>query len=98
MVKCEVTRDFKLEKFDELKNIQRATSKNVYGELYKDDIFECDEKMADYLSGNNENRYVVIKVIEVKPETKKVEEVVEEPKTTYTEVIKNSKKKKSSKK
>ena len=69
MIKCEVIKEFTLEKFNELKNIQRRRI-NTYGKLYEGDIFECTKEMADYLMGNNKDKQVVVKVIEVEPEIK----------------------------
>ena len=72
MIKCEVIEKFSLEAFDKIKNIKRANeNRNEKGKLYVGDTFECDEKMCDYLTGNNPINKVVVKVIEVKP--KKVE-------------------------
>ena len=67
MIKCEVIKEFTLEKFDELKNIQRRRI-DTKGKLYIGDTFECDKEMADYLMGDNKNKQVVVKVIEVEPE------------------------------
>ena len=72
MIKVEVTEDFTLEKFNELKNIIRKT-KEQEGKLFIGDIFECDEKMADYLTGNNPINRAVVKVIEVIPEKENTE-------------------------
>lgn len=69
MIKCEVIKEFTLERFDELKNIKRK-SIGTNGKLYVGDIFECDKEMADYLMGNNNNSVVVVKVIEIEPEIK----------------------------
>lgn len=69
MIKCRVIEQFSLKKFDKLKNIKRKSIKK-YGELYVGDSFECDEQMAWYLNGKNEKNKVVVKIIEVKPETK----------------------------
>ncbi len=66
MIKCEVIREFTLEEFDKLKNIQRKKA-DTKGKLYVGDTFQCEEKMADYLTGNNKNGDVVIKIIEIKP-------------------------------
>jgi len=87
MVKCKVIRKFTLKDFDKLKNVVRGGIKKNHGELYINDTFECDEKMAEYLTGNNKNKDVVVKIIEVIPEIKK-EVKIEKPK----------KKKKNSKK
>ena len=72
MIKVEVTEDFTLEKFNELKNIIRKT-KGQEGKLFIGDTFECDEKMADYLTGNNPINRAVVKVIEVIPEKENTE-------------------------
>lgn len=74
MIKVEVTEGFSLEKFDELKNIVRKSSKqNEYGKLYRGDVFECSSEMATYLTGQNKLRKSVVQILEVIPE--------EEPKT-----------------
>lgn len=91
MVKCEVIEKFNLKDFAKLKNIKRV-AKNVEGKLFVGDTFECDEAMADYLTGNNVLKKVVVKVIEVaKKETTKEAKIIEE-------VIKEEKPKKSNKK
>ena len=72
MIKVEALEDFTLKRFEELKNIQRK-SKEQKGKLFAGDIFECDEKMADYLTGNNPINRAVVKVIEVIPEKENTE-------------------------
>ena len=66
MIKCEVIENFTLKDFKKLKNIIRK-GKNLDGHLYKEDTFECDEDMAKYLTGENADKKVVVKIIEVKP-------------------------------
>lgn len=94
MIKVKVIEDFTLKDFNKLKNIVR-TNKKVEGSLFKDDIFECDEEMAKYLTGGNALNKVVVEVIEVEPvkqeiKEEAIEEIVEEPK-----VEKKPKKKKN---
>lgn len=72
MIKVEVIEEFTLGKFNELKNITRK-QKEQEGKLFIGDIFECDEKMADYLTGNNSINRAVVKVIEVIPEKENTE-------------------------
>lgn len=72
MIKVEVIQDFTLQEFDKLKNIIRK-EKEQEGKLFIGDIFECDEKMADYLTGNNSINKAVVKVIEVIPEKENTE-------------------------
>lgn len=67
MIKVEVIEDFTLQKFGELKNIVRK-GKSQEGKLFTGDIFECSEKMAEYLTGNNSINRAVAKVIEVIPD------------------------------
>lgn len=67
MIKCEVIKDFTLGKFDELKNVKRRNvNRNKHKELYIGDTFECDEKMAKYLLGDNPKNDKVVKIIEMK--------------------------------
>lgn len=72
MIKVEVIEEFTLQEFNKLKNIIRKT-KEQEGKLFIGDIFECDEKMADYLTGNNSINRAVVKVIEVIPEKENTE-------------------------
>lgn len=100
MIKCEVIEQFSLKDFDKLVNIKRGTGKDKKGELYITDTFECDEKMVEYLTGNNALNKVVVQVIEVKEEIpKKVKENVKKViDNQITKVEEKPKKKKSSKK
>lgn len=86
MIKCEVIENFTLEKFNQLENVKKVEIRKG-NEFGVGDTFECTEKMADYLTGNNALNKIVVKVIEVEPE--QVEEVKTEQKP---------KKKKTSKK
>lgn len=71
MIKCEVIKEFTLERFNELKNIVR---KKVFDyedkKLYLGDTFECDKDMCDYLMGSNDKGKTVIRIIEIVPEVK----------------------------
>ena len=75
MIKVRAIEDFTLQEFDKLKNIIRK-SKEQKGKLFIGDIFECDEKMADYLTGNNPVNRAVVKVIEVIPEKENTEKKI----------------------
>lgn len=86
MIKCKVIENFTLEKFNQLENVKKVETRKG-NEFGVGDTFECTEKMADYLTGNNALNKTVVKVIEVEPE--QVEEVKTEQKP---------KKKKTSKK
>ena len=70
MIKLIATRDFTLREFKKVKIVERA-GKDEEGWLYKNDVFICDTKMANYLLGNNDQKNIVAKVIEIIPTKKK---------------------------
>ena len=84
MIKVRVINDFSLKEFAKIKNIVRFSYDKV-GELYKNDTFECDEKMARYLTGDNSKKEIVVEIIEIKIEKPKKEEP---KKTTNKKVAK----------
>lgn len=84
MIKVRVVKDFSLKEFAKIKNIERFYYDKV-GELYKNDVFECDEKMARYLTGDNSKKEIVVEIIEIKIEKPKKEEP---KKTTNKKVAK----------
>lgn len=94
MVKVEVIKEFTLGEFDKLENIKRK-SKEEKGKLFVGDVFECTKGMCDYLTGKNMEGKVVVKILEVIPETK-VEQTPIEKEEKKT--IKKTTKKKTSKK
>ena len=68
MIKCEAIRNFTMCEFKKLKNIIRYNiDEHEDGHIYKNDIFECSEKTAKYLTGDNDNNTVVCKIIEIIP-------------------------------
>ena len=79
MIKCEVIENFTLEKFNQLKNVNKVISRKD-NEFGVKDTFECDKEMADYLLGNNVLNKIVVKVIEVQevPKVKNIEETLQE--------------------
>lgn len=78
MIKLEAVKEFSLQRFDELKNIKRK-GKEEKGKIFLGDTFECEEDLANYLTGNNEKKYVVAKVIEVLPEENILDKIEEVP-------------------
>lgn len=103
MIKVEVIGRFTLEDYKKLKNVKKVTNRKE-NEFDVKDTFECDEKMVDYLTGNNALNKVVVKVIEVNPEKVTVEKIIESAKddkeyvTPLNTEPKKNKKEKSSKK
>lgn len=83
MVKLETIKNFTLANFDVLKNVERK-GEDIYGYLKVGDTFECDEEMAEYLTGNNPKKEVVVKILEVEP---KKEENEEQPTEIEQEIV-----------
>lgn len=100
MIKCEVVEDFRLHDFKKLKNLVRKNI-DVEGKLYIGDTFECDKKMAEYLTGKNILNKTVVRIIEVQLE-KNEDYLIKDATIKYTdEEVKPEvkfKKKKTSKK
>lgn len=85
MVKLEALDDFTLKEFDKLINvIRKDPSKNESGWVYLGDVFECNEKMQKYLSGDNNYKRAFARVIEVIPEKEEEKPKVEKPKKKTT--------------
>ena len=83
MIKCEVIENFTLEKFNQLENVKKVEIRKS-NEFGIGDTFECTEKMADYLTGNNALNKTVVKVIEVEPEQIEEKETEQKPKKKKT--------------
>ena len=71
MIKCEVIENFTLEAFKQLTNVKKV-EKRKENEFCIGDIFECTEKMADYLTGNNALNKKVVRIIEIEQPKKEV--------------------------
>lgn len=107
MIKVEVIENFTLEDYSKLKNVKKVISRKE-NEFGARDTFECDEKMVDYLTGNNALNKVVVKVIEVEPEKDITETIIDVRSEEVKEILNDKidkiekmikpKKKKSSKK
>ena len=108
MIKCKVIEEFTLERYKEIKNIQRV-NKDQVGRFFVGDTFECEKELAEYLTGGNAKKKVVVEVIEVIPKEEKkvnikpdikieeanIEEIIEKTKEIVNQ---KPKKKKTSKK
>lgn len=101
MIKLQALENFTLERFNEIQDIERA-GREQKNWINKNDVFKCGKGLADYLLGDNPLKRPVVKVIEVEPEIKDVEEVIERIEESAKETIKEekkaTKKKKTSKK
>lgn len=65
MIKLRAKQDFTLKDYKKLKNIESKHEEREKNTVYKDDMFECDEKMAKYLLGNNDLKIVVAELVEI---------------------------------
>lgn len=69
MIKVQATQDFSFSSMDKIKNLHRAkVDKPNF--IYKNDTFECDKNMYNYLTGKNKGGFIVVKLIEYKPSKK----------------------------
>jgi hypothetical protein len=93
MVKVEVLEEFSLGKFNELKNVERCSTKEQYGKLFKGDKFDCSKEMYEYLNGKNPLNKVVVKLIGVEPKDEIDEDVVGAVATAIKEQAKEDNKK-----
>ena len=90
MIKVEVIENFRLEKFSELKNVERKKG-GIDGNLYVGDTFECSEEMVKYLTGKNALNKVVVKIIEYIPEEKEKETIGEKKEEIIDKTIEEKK-------
>ena len=86
MVKVQAIIDFNYKNYNKIKDLQ-PTNKMQEGKIFAGDIFEVEDDEAKYLTGENKNKIVAVKVLEVIPEIK------EEKKITTKGKNKNNKKK-----
>ena len=86
MVKVQAIIDFNYKNYNKVKDLQ-PTNKIQEGKIFAAAIFEVEDKEAKYLTGENKNNIVAVKVLEVIPEIK------EEKKITTKGKNKNNKKK-----
>ena len=86
MVKVQAIIDFNYKNYNKIKDLQ-PTNKIQEGKIFAGDIFNVENDEAKYLTGENKNKIVAVKVLEVIPEIK------EEKKITTKGKNKNNKKK-----
>ena len=86
MVKVQAIIDFNYKNYNKIKDLQ-PTNKKQEGKIFAGDIFNVEDDEAKYLTGENKNKIVAVKVLEVIPEIK------EEKKITTKGKNKNNKKK-----
>lgn len=65
MIKLKAKQDFTLKDYKKLKNIESTKTEREENKVYQNDVFECNEKMARYLLGENDQKLIVAELIEV---------------------------------
>lgn len=66
MVKVQAIIDFNYKNYNKIKDLQ-PTNKMQEGKIFAGDIFNVEDDEAKYLTGENKNKIVAVKVLEVKP-------------------------------
>ena len=74
MVKVQAIIDFNYKNYTKIKDLQ-PTNKIQKGKIFAGDIFEVEDKEAKYLTGENKNKIVAVKVLEVIPEIKEEKKI-----------------------
>ena len=86
MVKVQAIIDFNYKNYNKIKDLQ-PTNKIQEGKIFAGDIFNVEDDEAKYLTGENKNKIVAVKVLEVIPEIKEEKKIITKGKN------KNNKKK-----
>lgn len=87
MVKVQAIIDFNYKNYNKIKDLQPANKIQEW-KIFSGDIFNVENDEAKYLTGENKNNIVAVKVLEV------IQEIKEEKKTTIKGKNKNNKRKK----
>lgn len=74
MVKVQAIIDFNYKNYNKIKDLQ-PTNKMQEGKIFAGDIFNVEDDEAKYLTGENKDKIVAVKVIEVIPEIKEEKKI-----------------------
>ena len=72
MVKVQAIIDFNYKNYNKIKDLQPA-NKIQEGKIFAGDIFNVEDDESKYLTGENKNKIVAVKVLEIIPEIKEEE-------------------------
>ena len=72
MVKVQAIMEFTYKNYTKIKDLQPA-NKIQEGKIFAGDIFNVEDDEAKYLTGENKNKIVAVKVLEIIPEIKEEE-------------------------
>ena len=92
MVKVQAIIDFNYKNYNKIKDLQPA-NKIQEGKIFAGDIFNVEDDEAKYLTGENKNKIVAVKVLEVIPSMRIIKDK-EEAKEIITRARKKINKKK----
>lgn len=92
MVKVQAIIDFNYKNYNKIKDLQSA-NKIQEGKIFAGDIFNVEDDEAKYLTGENKNKIVAVKVLEVIPSIRIIKDK-EEAKEIITRARKKINKKK----
>ena len=95
MVKVQAIIDFNYKNYTKIKDLQPA-NKIQEGKIFAGDIFNVEDDEAKYLTGENKNKIVAVKVLEVIPSMRIIKDK-EEAKEIITRARKKINKKKEGK-
>ena len=95
MVKVQAIIDFNYKNYNKIKDLQPA-NKIQEGKIFLGDIFNVEDDEAKYLTGENKNNIVAVKVLEVIPSIRIIKDK-EEAKEIITRARKKINKKKEGK-
>ena len=95
MVKVQAIIDFNYKNYTKIKDLQ-PTNKMQEGKIFAGDIFNVEDDEAKYLTGENKNKIVAVKVLEVIPSIRIIKDK-EEAKEIITRARKKINKKKEDK-
>lgn len=95
MVKVQAIIDFNYKNYNKIKDLQ-PTNKMQEGKIFAGDIFNVEDDEAKYLTGENKNKIVAVKVLEVIPSMRIIKDK-EEAKEIITRARKKINKKKEDK-
>lgn len=92
MVKVQAIIDFNYKNYNKIKDLQPA-NKIQEGKIFAGDIFNVEDDEAKYLTGENKNKIVAVKVLEVIPSMRIIKD-----KEEAKEIIERARKKINKKK
>lgn len=95
MVKVQAIIDFNYKNYNKIKDLQ-PTNKMQEGKIFAGDIFNVEDDEAKYLTGENKNKIVAVKVLEVIPSIRIIKDK-EEAKEIITRARKKINKKEEDK-